>query len=322
MAPQRGASLKVTIRSLQQAELATAETIFRRSFGTFLGLPDPEQFGADVDFVGSRWRADPTRVFAAECDGRLVGTNVASNWGNVGFFGPLTVSPEWWDQGIGQALMEPVMEQFAAWGTRQMGLFTFPQSPKHIHLYEKFGFFAQFLTLIMVKVAAPPPSPVAHWSAYSALSARERAEAVTACRALADAVYDGLDLTREIEAVQAQQFGETVLLLNGSQVSGFAVCHCGEGTEAGKGVCHIKFGAVAPGTTAGLQFTHLLTACEAFANSCGMARVSAGVNLGCDEAYRHMRKNGFRTDFNGIAMQQPNEAGYHRSDRYVISDWR
>jgi hypothetical protein len=71
-----------------------------------------------------------------------------------------------------------------------------------------------------------------------------------------------------------------------------------------------------------VQFTQLLSACEAFASSCGMARVSAGVNMGCDEAYRHMIKSGFRTDLNGIAMQQPNEAGYNRSDRYVISDWR
>lgn len=322
MATQRTALLNVTIRPLRRVELPEAERIFRRAFGTFLGMPDPEAFGADLDLVASRWTADPARVFAAEHDGSLVGTSIASNWGSVGFFGPLTVIPERWDQGVGQALLEPVMEQFAAWGNRHMGLLTFPQSPKHIHLYEKFGFFARFLTPILSKAAAPPPSPPAHWSRYSALGESEQAEAVAACRALADAVYDGLDLTREIAAVQAQRLGDTVLLLDGSQVRGFAVCHCGEGTEAGRDTCYIKFGAVAPGAAAGPRFTQLLNACEALAAARGLARVSAGVNLGCEEAYRHLRQQGFRTDFSGVAMQRPNEAGYNRPDRYVISDWR
>jgi RimJ/RimL family protein N-acetyltransferase len=322
MGTQLDALLNVTIRPLRQGELSTADRIFRLAFGTFLGLPNPETFWADTDYLGPRWKADPTRVFAAEYEGKLVGTNVASNWGSVGFFGPLTVTPEFWDQGVGHILMGPVMEKFAEWGTQHKGLFTFPQSPKHIHLYEKFGFCARFLTPIMSKAVAPQSSAVAHWSKYSALKESERGEAANACRELADAVYDGLDLTREIDAVHGQQVGDTVLLVDDSTVIGFAVCHCGEGTEAGSGVCYIKFGAVRPGAAAGVQFTQLLSACEAFASSCGMARVSAGVNMGCDEAYRHMIKSGFRTDLNGIAMQQPNEAGYNRSDRYVISDWR
>ena len=37
----------VTIRSLQESDLAEANTIFRLAFGTFLGLPDPQQFAAD-----------------------------------------------------------------------------------------------------------------------------------------------------------------------------------------------------------------------------------------------------------------------------------
>ena len=72
----------------------------------------------------------------------------------------------------------------------------------------------------------------------------------------------------------------------------------------------------------GQHFTQLLSACEAFAQASGLARVVAGVNMGCDEAYHHMLKSGFRTDMFGIAMQRPNEAGYNRPDVYLISDWR
>ncbi|HET9920178.1 MAG TPA: GNAT family N-acetyltransferase [Ktedonobacteraceae bacterium] len=315
-------ALDITIRLLRESELNTADRIFRHAFGTFLGLPDPQTFAGDSDVVQTRWKADPTRVFAAQVEGELVGTNVASNWGSVGFFGPLTIRPDLWDRGIAQRLMEPVMEKFSEWGTRHAGLFTFPHSPKHIHLYEKFGFFARFLTPIMSKAVAPHTSPVAHWSTYAQLKESEQRAYAAACRELTNAIYEGLDVEREIQAVQEQQLGDTVLLLNDTQLVGFAVCHCGAGTEAGGGACYVKFGAARPGLAARQHFTQLLSACEAFAQASSMSRVVAGVNMGCDEAYRHLLKSGFRTDMFGIAMQRPNEAGYNRPDVYLISDWR
>jgi predicted N-acetyltransferase YhbS len=292
------------------------------AFGTFIGLPNPVTFAGDSGALRTRWKADPTRVFAAAVDGELVGTNVASNWGSMGFFGPLTRRPDLWDQGIAQRLMQPVMEKFSEWGTRHAGLFTFPHSPKHVHLYEKFGFFARFLTPIMSKAVAPQTSLVTHWSKYSDLKESEQRAYVAACRELTDAIYEGLDLEREIQAVQHQRLGDSVLLLDDTHLVGFAVCHCGAGTEAGSGACYVKFGAVRPGRAAGQHFTQLLSACEAFAEASCMSHVVAGANMGCDEAYRHLLKSGFRTDMYGIAMQRPNEAGYNRPDVYLISDWR
>ncbi len=214
------------------------------------------------------------------------------------------------------------MEKFSEWGTRHAGLFTFPHSPKHIHLYEKFGFSARFLTPIMSKAVAPQTSLMAHWSKYSDLKESEQRAYVTACRELTGAIYDGLDLEREIQAVEQQSLGDTILLLDDTQLIGFAICHCGAGTEAGSGACYIKFGAARPGPAAGQRFTRLLSACEGFAEASGMSYMIAGVNMGCDEAYRHMRKSGFRTEMFGIAMQGPNESGYNRPDVYIISDWR
>ena len=40
------------------------------------------------------------------------------------------------------------------------------------------------------------------------------------------------------------------------------------------------------------------------------------------EAYRTMVGNGFRTDLQGVAMQQGNEIGFNRSGLYVLDDWR
>jgi predicted N-acetyltransferase YhbS len=104
--------IDLTIRPLHEHDLPEAQRIFRLTFGTFLGLPDPLTFWTDTAHLQTRWRADPTSVFAAEVGGALVGSNVATHWGSVGFFGPLTVLPDRWDQGIAQRLMEPIMDCF------------------------------------------------------------------------------------------------------------------------------------------------------------------------------------------------------------------
>jgi hypothetical protein len=101
------ARTSVSIRPLKENELEEADRIFRLAFGTFLGLPDPLMFLGDAGYVRTRWQADPASAFAAEVDGELVGSNFATNWGSVGFFGPASVRPDLWDKGVGVRLVEP-----------------------------------------------------------------------------------------------------------------------------------------------------------------------------------------------------------------------
>lgn len=130
----------IKIGPLREGELEEAIRIVRLAFGTFLGLPDPMQFMGDRNFMTPRWRARNTKVLAARTDGRLVGTNVVTRWGSFGFFGPLTVLPEFWDRGVAQRLMEGTVKVLDGWKLRHCGLFTFAHSAKHVGLYNKFGF--------------------------------------------------------------------------------------------------------------------------------------------------------------------------------------
>jgi hypothetical protein len=50
------------------------------------------------------------------------------------------------------------MALFTDWGLRQAGLFTWPESPKHVHLYQKFGFWLQYLVPLMSKAVSPIPA--------------------------------------------------------------------------------------------------------------------------------------------------------------------
>jgi predicted N-acetyltransferase YhbS len=310
----------VEIRPLVEGDVATADHVMRVAFGTFLGLPEPASFMGDASYVRNRRKANPEAAFAAVLDGRVVGSNFATRWGSIGFFGPLTVSPELWDEGIGRRLMQPVMALFDAWRLTHAGLFTFAHSPKHVGFYQTLGFWPGHLTAIM---ARPPWSAGdAAWAALSA-SSRERSARIEACRRVADAQCAGVDLTAEIDATDELGFGDTVLIEDDGAVAGFAVCHVGAGTEAGSGACYAKFGAVLPGTGAARRFERLLDACAAFASSRGAKMLLAGVNTARHDAYQLLLARGFQTVLQGVAMHRPyEEPPYSRPDRFVLDDWR
>jgi predicted N-acetyltransferase YhbS len=207
----------IVIRPLIESDIPVADRIFRLAFGTFLGIPDPLQFFGDADYIRTRLRADPSAAFAAEANGELVGSNFVANWGSVGVFGPLTVRPDFWNKGIAKQLLESAMEYFTKLGTRHIGLFTWAHSPKHLGLYQKFGFWPRFLTAIMTKQLtsdAPKADQTTtlhknktslQWTGYSELTeAEDRKECFNSCRNLTNAIYDGLDLQLEINSVNTK----------------------------------------------------------------------------------------------------------------------
>jgi GNAT superfamily N-acetyltransferase len=309
---------------MHESDLDEADRIFRLAFGTFFRMPDPSLFAGDADFVRSRFAAFPEQAFAAERGGELVGSNFVSRWGSVGFFGPLTTRPDSWDQGVGKRLLEPVVESFDSWGVALAGLFTFAESPKHVALYQKFGFWPRMLTAVMARPVAQVDAPggLAHSRRLGALGAEEQAGAVAECARLAGEIYAGLDLSGEILAVQRLGLGDTVLLYDDAGVEAFAVCHWGAGTEGGSGTCYVKFGAARPGPAAEDRFERLLAACEAVAHTESLRTLVAGVNAGRERAWRAVARLGFRTHLQGVAMHRGDGVGYSRPDVFAIDDWR
>jgi GNAT superfamily N-acetyltransferase len=313
------ANQPIKVGPLQESELEEADRIVRVAFGTFMGLPNPLEFMGDRNFMTPRWRSSNAKVLAARVEGRLIGSNVATRWGAFGFFGPLTVLPEYWDRGVAQRLLEATMKIFDRWGLRHTGLFTFAQSPKHVGLYQKFGYWPRYLTALMTR--APEATHADVPALLSALPRSRREQAIEACRKLTDKIDRGLDLTAEIRAVLAQHTGDIVLTYTRSALDSFAVCLNGPGSEGGAKTCYIKFGAARGGAGAGERFDKLLDACDAFAVSRGAA-LEAGVNLAREDAYRRMRAHGYRTTVQGVAMQRPHIEGFNRADAYVMDDWR
>jgi GNAT superfamily N-acetyltransferase len=309
------------VRPLTEADLSEAQRIMRTAFGTFLGAPDVDAFWTDFDYIYGRHGAPHIRSFAVDdADGGLAGSNFATRWGSLGFFGPLSIRPDLWDRGLAQPLVAAVTAAFDEWGLAHAGLCTFPQSTKHIHLYRKFGYNPRFLTPIM---AAPAAAGVLPESArYSGLAPADRAAAEAESAVLTDGLYAGLDVREEIRTNAARRHGDTLLLWDDTRLGGLAVCHWGPASEAGTDCLFIKFGAVRSGPGASERFGALLDAAGALAASVGMGKVLAGVNTAREEAYAQMIGRGFRGVVNVVTMHRPNEPGYSRPGVFALDDWR
>jgi hypothetical protein len=207
------------------------------------------------------------------------------------------------------------------WNCTHAGLFTFSHSPQHAALYQKFDFWSRFLKPIMSREVRDSQAHEPYVQ-FSELRPEQKTGMTAAYRETTAAIYDGLDVTREIEAVDSQRLGDTLVQLDDFQVRSFAVCHVGANTEAGSGACYVKFGCARPRGSAQSDFEKLLKLCEAFAASRGASRLVVGINMGRHEAYRTMIALGFRKDMLGVAMHGPNESGFSKPGVYIIDDWR
>lgn len=310
--------LSIKISPLKESEVEEADRIARLAFGTFLGMPNPMEFMGDRNLLVPRVRSANVKALAARQDGRLIGTNLATQWGSFAFFGPLTVLPEFWDRGVAQRLLEATLKVFDGWGVRHSGLFTFAQSAKHVGLYQKFGYWPQHLTAILTR--APKPG-LRDATLLSQLKKAGREEAIEACAKVTDRISKGLDLTGEIRSVVAYGNGDVILSARREVLEGFAVCMHGAGSEGGEKICYVKFGAVRGGNGAAERFDRLLDGCESFAAARG-AVVEAGVNLARGDAFRHLRSRGYRVTMQGVAMQRPHVEGFNRPHSWVMDDWR
>jgi hypothetical protein len=279
----------------------------------------------DRDFVLPRWRSGNTTVLAAREGQKLIGVNVATRWGSFGFFGPLTILPDYWNRGVAQQLLAATMKVFNRWGVRHSGLFTFASSPKHVCLYQKFGYWPGSLTAIMKRTPAAPT-----WTGekrvkvpvlLSAQAKAEREQGIAACARLTNRIDRGLDLGGEIRAVIEQRTGEVVLSYGRRALDAFAVCMLGAGSEGSEKICYVKFGAANIGPGCGERFDRLLDAIDALALTHG-AEIEAGVSLACEDAFQRMRMRGYQPTILGVSMQRPHGEGFNRAGTYVMGDWR
>jgi len=306
------------IEPLTAADLPAAAEVVRLAFATWMGAAEPGEFWNDRDYVRSRFAAPHTAWFKAQDGERLVGAVCVTRWGRHGILGPLAVHPDYWDAKVAKALLGAAVAQLDAWQLVHAGLFTFPDSPRHLGLYQGFGFWPRTLTAVMARPVQLYPAPPA--SRFSLAS--EPDALLAAGAALGQANAPGLDVSAEMAAVREQGLGESLVLQDEEgRAEGFAVCHFGPRSEAGAGVCYLKCAAVRPGEGAEDRFARLIAACDGLAREQGQQRLLAGVNTARLGAYQWLLAAGFRSEILGITLHR-GTAHYDHPEVWLLDDWR
>ncbi len=331
------------IKALDTSHLPEIEALVRVAFAKHIGIADPNLFNSGASLT-SRFAVAADGAFGTFIDNKLVAAIFCTPWGSFGFFGPLVVLPEYWGSGLAQALIAKADQFLIDRNIDLAGLYTFSNSPKHLALYQKFGYWPKQLTVLMSKEVSQdlshdlsldfskhPVSTAAvkrQSTLFSQLDCAAQKMHLESAQVLCDGIYPGLDLSVEINALASCKIGETIFIdsesgresdsANDGATVGFAVCHYGLGSEATSNSCYIKFAAASNEE----QFSRLLSECLKHSSAVGVTHISAGINTARHEAYKTMLESGFRIKAIGVAMLRAQHDGFNRPGVFVIDDWR
>jgi GNAT superfamily N-acetyltransferase len=319
------------IAPMQASDLAAADRILRLSFGTELGLPDPMQFRGDSGLVLNRFQMYPEASFVARVDGAVAGFGIASRWGRVGLIGPVCVDPAFWNRGLARALLSHIVEVIDRWGCTASGLFTNPLSPRHLRLYQSFGFWPRGLTVVLARPVDNMPRATLPWRRYRGRMAQrelperalpERTRWLEEATRFTQTACQGLDLTREIAGVIDYGHGEVVALHEEGFMTGLAICHVGASSEGGSRNVFVKYGQVAADERSSTRLADLVHVTAEIARDHGAERVVLGMVTSRHEAYRKLIEMGFRSEFQGVRMHRPWAELEDGAGQWIIDDWR
>ncbi len=325
----------VKIRRVRKGDLAKVRDVIEQSFGDYferqLGTR-PRQVFNGAQYVHHRWLMEPWGCFVAEeNDGKIVGAVIAVMWGTVGLVGPVGVLTNYQNQDIGTHLVRAAHEFFDENKATLSGIVTYPNSPKHLAFYHKFGYKPKGLVAVTSRAlerghaampAARSTRPALAVRRFSALEEAKKKVMMLKFRKITNGIYRGLDLGKEVEIVDGLALGDTLLLENGRDLVGFAVCHTPGVSEAPAGALYVKFLAVDGAWRRPECFDALVSGLEHFAQESGLHRAILPVYTGYFAAYQGLLERGYQVDFTMVRMKRGKQEDYEDPADFVLDDWR
>ncbi|HET7876116.1 MAG TPA: GNAT family N-acetyltransferase [Methylomirabilota bacterium] len=330
----QGRSPLIKIRRVRKGDLSKVRDVIEQAFGDFferqVGTRPRQVFGG-AQYVHHRWLMEPWGCFVAEeGDGKIVGAAVAVMWGTLGLVGPVAVLTNYQNQDIGQQLLGACQEFFDENKATLQGCCTYPYSPKHLMLYQKFGFKPKGLVVITAKTldrreivhAARAAKPGLGVRRYSSLEEAKKKHVMQKARRMTNAIWRGLDLGKEIEIVDGLALGDTLLLEKGREVIGFAICHLPPNSEAPHGSAYVKYSAVDRRHKKPENLHALLAGVEELAAGAQLTRVVAPAYTYYWTAYQALLERGYHVDFTMVRMKRGKQEEYEDPADLVLDDWR
>jgi len=165
--------------------------------------------------------ADGALIWRGE-RGEIVAFNMVHRSGVEGWMGPLAVRNEQQGMGAGTEIVRRGIEWLKVHGATVIGLETMPRTMDNIGFYSAMGFVPGKITLTVSVDATYADKPAA---LLGQLSARDKDDVLAQCRALVGSMLPGYDHTREITLTDELALGDTMLLMKGDELRGYALCH-------------------------------------------------------------------------------------------------
>ncbi len=229
---------------------------------------------------------------------RLVAFNIAHRSGAEGWMGPLAVRTDRQETGVGRTIVSAAIDWLCGCGARVVGLETMPRTVDNIGFYSRLGFLPEHLTITLTGDARGR-GDARDDARLSDLHPQARDDIVTACRESLARTATGYDYAREMLLTDELGLGDTVVVAQGSEVEGFAVCHhaalaLGRRSEE---VRVLKLYAVSA-----TAFTTLMAGVEALAADTGIGRVAIRCQTRYAEAYRVLIDRGYLVRWTDLRM--------------------
>ena len=266
---------------------------------------------ADAGRGAMLWRDERSNVVAF---------NVAHLSGTEAWMGPLAVHPDYQGHGLGKALVGSGIEYVKEGGANVIGLETMPRTMDNIGFYSSLGMIPGHLTLTVTidgEFAGPLPAGISGVR-LGGLEPNELDHSVAACLELTSSVIPGYDFSREIRLTEELALGDTMMVMDGDNVAGFAVCHSVPLVE---GRVREELRVLKLVASSDEIFDELITVLSDHARRSGTRRLAIRMQSTYTSAYRRLVNRGGKVRWSDLRMSLEGYPEPKPERGIVLSNW-
>jgi GNAT superfamily N-acetyltransferase len=144
----------MVIRQLRVEDVPTAQALMADTWSNLL----KQQTGLDLSYpvrqatwYTSRLRHEPLGCICAEENGKLIATGFALSCGNIGWIGPMEVSPVHQGKGYGSQILLSLETYLSTRGCKAVGLETMKDISRNLDFYSQAGYTVEQDVLFLEK---------------------------------------------------------------------------------------------------------------------------------------------------------------------------
>jgi GNAT superfamily N-acetyltransferase len=247
--------------------------------------------------------------------GGIAGFNMVHRSGVEGWMGPLAVRMEHQGSGLGKEIVERGVAWLEREGAQVIGLETMPRTMDNIGFYSRLGFAPGRLTITLTLDAASADRGP---ELLGRMSVRDREDSLVEARALVQGLLPGYDFTRELELTDSLALGDTVLLRQGDDLAGYALCHTAPLVE---GRVREELRVLKLVLAEERLLDAMVRALCDYAKRSGTRRVAFRVQGDYDALYRRLIAMGARVRWTDLRMALAGHAETRPTQGVVLSNW-